>query len=122
MGLFSGTCDVPPGSTSYNQKGTAYNTIKWVAIGCTVATGAILVTLKWFHLMTYTRPKEQRQIVRILIAPTIWAVVSLVQILDYRNAQYYQPLGEVYESIYLCCVFLLVRRQARKGIHAHADG
>jgi hypothetical protein len=109
MGLFSGTCDVPAGSTSYNEKGTAYNTMKWVAIGCTIATGSILCTLKWFHLMTYTRPKEQRQIVRILIAPTVWAVVSLAQILDYRNAQYYQPLGEVYESIYLCCVFLLVR-------------
>ena len=108
MGLFDGTCVIPAGSTSYNQKGSAYATMKWISVGCTIVTAAILTTLKILHLRTYTRPKEQRQIVRILIAPTVWSVVSLVQILDYRNAQYYQPLGEVYESIYLCCVFLLV--------------
>ena len=108
MGLFSGHCSIPAGSTSYKEKGTAYNLMHWIAIGCTIATGLILLTLKAFHLHSYTRPKEQRQIVRILIAPSVWALVSMGQILDYRIAQYIQPLGEVYESIYLCCVFLLV--------------
>ena len=112
MGLFSGHCDIPAGSTSYNEKGTAYNLMQWIAVGCTIATGLILLVLKTCHLHCYTRPKEQRQIVRILIAPSVWALVSMGQILDYRIAQYIQPLGEVYESIYLCCVFLLVREYA----------
>ncbi len=108
MGLFSGHCTIPAGSTSYDERGTAYSLMRWIAIGCTIATGTILLVLKTLHIHSYTRPKEQRQIVRILIAPSVWALVSLAQILDYRTAQYIAPLGEVYESIYLCCVFLLV--------------
>lgn len=108
MGLFDGQCDIPAGSQNYDDRGTAYDMMRWIAVGCTAATGIILLVLKMCHLHSYTRPKEQRQIVRILIAPSVWALVSLGQILDYRTAQYIQPLGEVYESIYLCCVFLLV--------------
>jgi hypothetical protein len=68
----------------------------------------ILAALKTVHLFNYRYPQEQRQVIRIFVAPSIFAIVSLAEVLSYRTAQYIEPIANFYESIFLCAIFLLV--------------
>src|ERR1700761_432073 len=113
MGNKSSKCHTPAAETHYSVRGNAYDAMRWICIGCAAVTGITLLILKFKHFWSYTRPKEQRQITRMLIAPSIWSLVSLGQILDYRIAQYLEPIGEIYQAAYLCSVFLLVRTSSR---------
>jgi hypothetical protein len=59
------------------------------------------------HLCRYRAPKEQRQIIRIALAPFFFALISLAEIYNYSIARYIDPISSFYEAICLCALFLL---------------
>ncbi|KAI1735807.1 organic solute transporter Ostalpha-domain-containing protein [Xylaria scruposa] len=59
------------------------------------------------HLRCYVRPREQRQVVRILFYPVILAVTSTFSILNYTAYLYLWPAAGLYEPISLAAIFFL---------------
>lgn len=106
--LFSETtCPVPKGVQDLHLEGSSHTPLLLISLACTAATLISSVSLIVLHLRRYRAPKEQRQIIRILFAPFIFAIVSLCEILDYRIAVYIDPISELYEAFSLCGLYLL---------------
>lgn len=74
------------------------------ALGLTTLS-ALLLT--WKHLHRYSRPREQRQNVRIIAMPVIFCIVCLLSVLFYSASIYIKPLIEVYEAFCVAALFLL---------------
>ncbi|KXT06497.1 hypothetical protein AC578_6076 [Pseudocercospora eumusae] len=108
MGIFgNGTCPIPAGATDFHHTGTAHKPMVYVAGACTAVTFGICITLMVAHLQRYRYPKEQRQIIRIVFAPCVFALVSFFEVLSYEIAPYIDSLGDLYEAFGLCALFLL---------------
>ncbi|OQV11089.1 hypothetical protein CLAIMM_14986 [Cladophialophora immunda] len=74
------------------------------ALGLTTMSALLLI---WKHLHRYTRPREQRQNVRIIAMPVIFSIVCLLSVLFYSASIYIKPLIEVYEAFCVAALFLL---------------
>lgn len=82
---------------------------------CTGATLLISLSLIISHLRRYRCPKEQKQIIRLILAPSVFAVVSFLAILSYEVGPYIAPIGDLYEAFGLCALFLLYLQYAAPG-------
>jgi len=60
------------------------------------------------HCRNYTRPSEQRQIIRILYMPPVYAVVSFFSYRFFRSYTYYSLAETIYEAITLSAFLLLL--------------
>lgn len=89
--------------------------MQWVAVAGTAITFAISVSLIVLHLRRYRCPKEQRQIIRLIFAPFVFALVALFEVLSYEAAPYIDPIGDYYEAFALCGLFLLYLQYAVPG-------
>lgn len=101
------SCPVPDGVQDLDLKGSSHNVLLILSAVCTGITLCSILLLIALHLLRYSAPKEQRQIVRIAFAPFVFAIVSLAEIYDYSIARYIDPISSVYEAICLCSLFLL---------------
>ena len=59
------------------------------------------------HFRRYTVAKEQRQIVKILFTPVIFAIIAVAAMSDYHTAPYITPIAELYSAFSLAALFLL---------------
>lgn len=75
---------------------------------CTGITIVLSLFLTVKHLYRYTVPEEQRQIIRIVLAPVVFACVSLASIGSYSAAPYLKPIADLYEAYALASLFLLL--------------
>lgn len=78
-----------------------------IACGCLLLTTVISSMLVYKHLTRYTRPNEQRQMVRIVVTPIVFGVLSVFSLAWYEAAQYLNPIELYYEAIALASLFLL---------------
>lgn len=78
-----------------------------ICAGCSVLTIFISHFLAIKHLHHYTVPEEQKQIIRIIFTPIVYATFNTVSIIDYKANEYIQPLIAVWETIALASLFLL---------------
>ncbi|KAI0549786.1 organic solute transporter Ostalpha-domain-containing protein [Xylaria curta] len=78
--------------------------ISLVFTGITILS-SLSITIS--HLRCYVRPREQRQVVRILFYPVILAVTSTFSILNYTAYLYLWPAAGLYEPISLAAIFFL---------------
>ncbi|KAI0859835.1 organic solute transporter Ostalpha-domain-containing protein [Xylaria cubensis] len=78
--------------------------ISLVFTGITILS-SLSITIS--HLRCYVRPREQRQVVRILFYPVFLAVTSTFSILDYTAYLYLWPAAGLYEPISLAAIFFL---------------
>ena len=110
------TCPTPAGIEQISIHGTAHFPMYLIAASCALITLLSSVTLVFLHLTRYRAPKEQRQIIRIILAPFVFAIVAWAEIARYSIAPYIDPIGDVYESFCLCALFLLyIQFAAPKG-------
>ncbi|KAH9485422.1 Transmembrane protein 184C [Psilocybe cubensis] len=83
--------------------------IGWAIAGaCTVATLVISVLSVLSHCRSYTNPKHQRQIIRILYMPPVYAVISFLSYRFFRDYTYYSFVEVVYEAVTLSAFLLLL--------------
>ncbi|KAI8459772.1 organic solute transporter Ostalpha-domain-containing protein [Phakopsora pachyrhizi] len=94
------------------------NSINWDAhrIGWVIAGSmAILTTIISFfnvvmHARYYHRPSQQRQIIRIILMPVVYAIISFFSYRFFRSYTYYSLVETVYEAFAIAAfLFLLVQ-------------
>lgn len=69
------------------------------------------------HLRRYTRPAEQRPIVRICLVPPVFGILSCFSLAFYQSYQYLNPIQLFYEATALVSLFLLFVEYVKKGVH-----
>ncbi|KAJ7096271.1 DUF300-domain-containing protein [Mycena epipterygia] len=83
--------------------------IGWaVAGGCTALTVIISFFSVLRHCRNYTNPRQQRQILRILYMPPVYAVISFLSYRFFRDYTYYSLVEVVYEALTLSAFLLLL--------------
>ncbi|KAF9493015.1 DUF300-domain-containing protein [Pleurotus eryngii] len=83
--------------------------IGWtIAGGCAVLTMIITTLSVGQHCRSYTNPAEQRQILRILYMPAIYAIISFFSYRFFRSYTYYSLVEIAYEAITLSAFLLLI--------------
>ncbi|KAL7916829.1 organic solute transporter Ostalpha domain-containing protein [Trichoderma velutinum] len=75
-----------------------------VFLGLTLLNSIVHITR---HLARYTAPSQQRQIIRIILVPTVFAIFSFFSVFFYQTSIYLRPLAEIYESIAIPAIFIL---------------
>ncbi|GAA5835989.1 hypothetical protein JCM9279_002158 [Rhodotorula babjevae] len=83
--------------------------IGWIIAGVTtiVSTFITLATV-YLHARNYYKPKEQRQILRILLMPAVYAIVSFFSYRYFRAFTYYSVSVVAYESLVLAAFLMLL--------------
>ncbi|KAG2130418.1 organic solute transporter Ostalpha-domain-containing protein [Suillus bovinus] len=83
--------------------------IGWaIAGGCAMLTVLISVISVSGHCRNYTKPSEQRQILRILYMPPVYAVISFFSYRYFRSYTYYSLIEAAYEAVTLSAFLLLL--------------
>ncbi|KAK7421750.1 hypothetical protein QQZ08_009838 [Neonectria magnoliae] len=86
-----------------------------------VSTGVSVILslyLIWRHALNYTKPREQRHIIRILFMVPVYGVSSLLQIFWYEQAVYIAVVAHCYEAFALAAFFALVCHYVAPDVHA----
>ncbi|KAH8982094.1 DUF300-domain-containing protein, partial [Lactarius akahatsu] len=79
-----------------------------IAGGCSALTVIISSISVFNHSRNYTNRAEQRQILRILYMPPVYAVVSFFSYRYFRSYTYYSLSETIYEAITLSAFLLLL--------------
>ncbi|KAI0704728.1 organic solute transporter Ostalpha-domain-containing protein [Earliella scabrosa] len=98
-------------STFWDSDGINWDAhrIGWVIAGsCAVVTLVITVINVSKHARSYTKPGEQKQIIRILYMPAIYAIISFFSYRFFRSYTYYELVETAYESVTLSAFLLLL--------------
>lgn len=83
--------------------------IGWaIAGGCAVLTVIISIISVLQHCRNYTKPNEQRQILRVLYMPPVYAVISFFSYRYFRSYTYYELIEVAYEAVTLSAFLLLL--------------
>ncbi|KDR71551.1 hypothetical protein GALMADRAFT_253889 [Galerina marginata CBS 339.88] len=83
--------------------------IGWaIAGGCAALTTIISTISILQHCRSYTDPRQQRQILRILYMPPIYAIISFCSYRFYRDYTYYSFIEVAYEAVTLSAFLLLI--------------
>ncbi|KAH7925788.1 DUF300-domain-containing protein [Leucogyrophana mollusca] len=83
--------------------------IGWaIAGGCAVITVLISTYSVLQHCLHYNRPNEQRQVLRVLYMPPVYAIISFFSYRYFRSYTYYSLIESVYEAITLSAFLLLL--------------
>ncbi|KIP04637.1 hypothetical protein PHLGIDRAFT_19918 [Phlebiopsis gigantea 11061_1 CR5-6] len=83
--------------------------IGWVISGsCALATLLISLVTVLQHCRNYTNRGEQRQILRILYMPPLYAIISFLSYRFFRDYTYYDLIETAYESVTLSAFLLLL--------------
>ncbi|KAH9954598.1 organic solute transporter Ostalpha-domain-containing protein [Russula dissimulans] len=98
--------------------------IGWAIAGsCALATVIISAISVLQHCRNYTKPAEQRQIIRILYMPLVYAIISFFSYRFFRSYTYYSLAEAVYEAITLSAfLLLLIEYVASTSIGHSAEG
>ncbi|KAI1325513.1 organic solute transporter Ostalpha-domain-containing protein [Xylariaceae sp. FL0255] len=115
MGLFNATCPLPVSeieAASIPEKpifgDITFQTLQfYISLGFTAIVIATFLYSSISHLCCYVRPREQRQIIRILFYNVVVAVVSTFSIFNYKAYPYLWPVEGLYEPISLGAIFFL---------------
>ncbi|KAG0324999.1 hypothetical protein BGZ99_001154 [Dissophora globulifera] len=83
--------------------------IGWIASGCfTVLSTAISLVLIYRHCQYYTKPNQQRYIVRMLLMVPIYAITSWFSFVYVREAVYYDTIRVLYEAFVIASFLILL--------------
>lgn len=83
--------------------------IGWaVAGGCAALTLIISSISVYQHCRNYNKPREQRQILRVLYMPPVYAIISFLSYRYFRSYTYYSLVESAYEAITLSAFLLLL--------------
>jgi len=95
--------------------------IGWVIAGaCACVTVVISVISISRHALNYRVRDEQRQIIRILYMPPVYAIISFLSYRFFRDYTYYSLVEVVYESITLGAFLLLLIQYVAATGHGHS--
>ncbi|KAF9108107.1 hypothetical protein BGX29_003303 [Mortierella sp. GBA35] len=83
--------------------------IGWALCGVFALIASVLTfRLLYKHAKNYTKPVEQRQIMRILLMIPIYAIISGLSYRFYKEAVYYEVIRDCYEAFVIHSFFMLL--------------
>ncbi|KAF7340775.1 hypothetical protein MSAN_02106100 [Mycena sanguinolenta] len=83
--------------------------IGWaIAGGCSLITVIITCISVFQHCRNYNVPREQRQIIRILYMPPVYAIISFFSYRFFRSYTYYSMIYVAYEAVTISAFLLLI--------------
>ncbi|KAI6087131.1 DUF300-domain-containing protein [Hypoxylon rubiginosum] len=77
--------------------------------------------LMWRHALNYTKPREQRHIIRILFMVPIYATSAFLCIWYYWHAVYFQVLSDCYEAFAIASFFALMCHYVAPDLHEQKE-
>ncbi|KAJ5182686.1 hypothetical protein N7492_000302 [Penicillium capsulatum] len=88
---------------------------------CALAACAVSFFLIFGHATHYSRPIEQRHIIRILFMVPIYSLVAWLSIFYYHDAVSLQVLGDCYEAFCISAFFSLMCHYIAPDLHSQKD-
>ncbi|OJJ43606.1 hypothetical protein ASPZODRAFT_73827 [Penicilliopsis zonata CBS 506.65] len=73
------------------------------------------------HALHYSRPNEQRYIIRILFMVPIYALTSFLCVYFYKESVYYELIGDCYEPFAIASFFTLLCYYIAPDLHSQKD-
>ncbi|KAI5121000.1 hypothetical protein M0805_000461 [Coniferiporia weirii] len=95
--------------------------IGWaISGGCSLLTLIISIISVLGHARNYTVREEQRQIIRILYMPPVYAIISFFSYRFFRSYTYYELIEVVYEAITISAFLLLIMEYVASTASGHS--
>lgn len=92
-----------------------------LGLGLSAIFSAIAVIVSFFlimmHATTYSRPHEQRHIIRILFMVPVYAAVSFLSYLFYWHSIYFEVIRDCYEAFAIASFFSLLCAYIAQDLH-----
>ncbi|OQE14915.1 hypothetical protein PENSTE_c032G05040 [Penicillium steckii] len=88
---------------------------------CALFACAVSIFLIMGHAMHYSKPIEQRHIIRILWMVPIYSVVAWISILFYHDSVYFEVIGNCYEAFCIAAFFSLMCAYIAPDLHSQKD-
>ena len=73
------------------------------------------------HALHYSKPQEQRHIIRILFMVPVYSVVSFLSYWDYRQYVYFEVIRECYEAFAIASFFWLMCHFVAPDLRSQKD-
>ncbi|RFU27050.1 hypothetical protein B7463_g9281, partial [Scytalidium lignicola] len=125
---FNGTCnstldDMRIGPSEVNIVGniTFHNLAIIIAAACSLFAMLCSFYLIWMHALHYTKPTEQRHIIRILFMIPVYAAASFLSIYYYWHATYFEVISDCYEAFAIASFFALLCHYIAPNLHEQKD-
>ncbi|KAK3633138.1 hypothetical protein LTR56_015914 [Elasticomyces elasticus] len=81
----------------------------------------IALFLVFQHATHYSKPYEQRHVIRILLMIPIYSIVQFCSYLFYRKAVYFEVLGNCYEAFAIASFFTLLCHYCAPTLHEQKE-
>lgn len=106
------TCPANPATANVTAEVVAGSlTFQQLILIISGAALAITLLISLFSIVRqlryYARPKEQRQIIRIVFTPVLFSILSTICIASYPASLYISPLQNLYEAFGIASLFML---------------
>ncbi|KAJ5594693.1 organic solute transporter Ostalpha-domain-containing protein [Penicillium hispanicum] len=87
----------------------------------TVIAFILAVTIMLGHATHYSRPAEQRHIIRILFMIPVYSIASFLCVYFYRHSVYYELIGYCYEPFAIASFFNLLCSYIAPDLHTQKE-
>ncbi|KAI3401340.1 hypothetical protein diail_11423 [Diaporthe ilicicola] len=74
--------------------------------------------LIWMHALNYTKPDEQKYIIRILLMIPIYAASAFLQLRFYHQSVYFAVISDCYEAFAISSFFALLCQYTAPDLHS----
>lgn len=106
----------------FHEGGITYHTLALYISGiCGIIATVVSMGLMFMHAIRYSRPVEQRHIIRILFMVPIYALVSFLSYYYYVHATYYEVLRDCYEAFAIASFFSLMCAYIAPDLHQQKE-
>ncbi|KAJ1892870.1 hypothetical protein LPJ66_006091 [Kickxella alabastrina] len=83
--------------------------VGWIISGVFALAATIISSIHIaYHLRHYTKPRQQRHIVRIILIIPIYSIISFLSYRFYREAPYYTAVRDCYEAFAIAAFYMLL--------------
>ncbi|KAK6369166.1 hypothetical protein LTR64_007328 [Lithohypha guttulata] len=96
---------------------TFHQLILVISAACGLIAIIVSLFLMFMHATHYSRPTEQRHIIRILFMVPVYALVSFLSIWFYYHSVYYEVLRDCYEAFAIASFFSLMCAYLADDLH-----
>ncbi|KXG49804.1 Organic solute transporter Ost-alpha [Penicillium griseofulvum] len=88
---------------------------------CAIIACIVSLVLILLHATHYSKPIEQRHIIRILFMVPVYSLVAWLSIFFYHDAVYFKVLGDCYEAFCISAFFSLMCHYIAPDLHSQKD-
>ncbi|KAJ6070442.1 hypothetical protein N7467_011761 [Penicillium canescens] len=88
---------------------------------CALFACGVSIFLIMQHAMHYSKPIEQRHIIRILFMVPVYSLVAWLSIFFYHDSVYFEVIGDCYEAFCISAFFSLMCHYIAPDLHSQKD-